>query len=135
MSTPDHRAESPRPSAALSAGARGIPDKTLPPGEWQVCPRCGDPLTTGCRPAAGICVVDPIEDGTHLIAPGTSALTDAEYAAQALAYGRGRDDEAAGNDIPAEYATTPCQCSDHVEPHTHPTPGAPGAPIATEGDL
>lgn len=30
----------------------------LPPGEWQVCPTCGDPLTTGCRPADGVCVVD-----------------------------------------------------------------------------
>lgn len=50
------------------------------PGEWQACPRCGDPLITGCRPAAGVCVVDPIEERTVLFAPGMSALTDEEYA-------------------------------------------------------
>jgi hypothetical protein len=79
MSTGHHPIESPNPPTAVSAGARGISDDTLTHG-YPSCPRCGDPLTTGCRPTAGICVVDPIEDGTHLIAPGTSALTDEEYA-------------------------------------------------------
>jgi hypothetical protein len=55
------------------------------PGEWQACPRCGDPLITGCRPAAGICVVDPDEGRTVLLAPGMSALTDEEYAHLAAA--------------------------------------------------
>lgn len=51
------------------------------PGEWQACPRCGDPLTTGCRPADGVCVVDPAEERVVLLAPGMSALTDEEWAA------------------------------------------------------
>lgn len=50
------------------------------PGEWQECPRCGDPLITGCRPAVGACVVNPAVEPTVLIAPGMSALTDEEYA-------------------------------------------------------
>lgn len=53
------------------------------PGEWQVCPHCGDPLTTGCLPSAGICVVDPYENPNLRYAPGTSALTDEEWAAHA----------------------------------------------------
>ncbi len=55
---------------------------TIPsaPGEWQACPRCGDPLITGCFPGAGICVVDPHEDSNLRYAPGMSALTDEEWA-------------------------------------------------------
>ncbi len=44
------------------------------------CPTCGDPVTSGCYPADGICaVVDDEPEAT--IAPGMSALTDGEWAA------------------------------------------------------
>lgn len=37
----------------------GLPIKPAPARDMssQVCPKCGDPLTTGCRPADGVCVV------------------------------------------------------------------------------
>lgn len=57
-----------------------IPDLHVP-----LCPTCGDPVTSGCYPADGICAVadeDELSDGRQvLLAPGMSALTDEEWAA------------------------------------------------------
>lgn len=53
-----------------------IPDLPVP-----LCPHCGDPLTTGCLPSAGICVVEPYENPNLRYAPGMSAVTDDEWAA------------------------------------------------------
>ncbi len=51
-----------------------------------LCPTCGDPVTSGCYPADGICAVvdDEDEPGAGrqtLLAPGMSALTDEEWTA------------------------------------------------------
>lgn len=52
-----------------------------------LCPTCGDPVTSGCYPADGICAVvdddeNEFETGRQtLLAPGMSALTDEEWAA------------------------------------------------------
>jgi hypothetical protein len=59
-----------------------IPDLNVP-----LCPTCGDPVTSGCYPAQGICAVVDDEDDdfaigrSTLLAPGMSALTDEEFAA------------------------------------------------------
>lgn len=54
-----------------------MPDMYVPP-----CPTCGDPVTSGCYPADGICAVVDVEDTSQPVeAPGMSALTDEEFAA------------------------------------------------------
>lgn len=55
-----------------------IPEINVP-----LCPTCGDPVTSGCYPADGICAVvgDEQSDVNAIEAPGMSALTDEEWAA------------------------------------------------------
>lgn len=53
-----------------------IPDIHVPQ-----CPRCGDPVTSGCYPADGICAVVDDDTPAPIEAPGMSALTDEEWAA------------------------------------------------------
>lgn len=55
-----------------------IPEISVP-----LCPTCGDPVTSGCYPADGICaVVEDEQPNVNAIeAPGMSALTDEEWAA------------------------------------------------------
>lgn len=47
------------------------------------CPTCGDPVTSGCYPAEGICAVaDDKDDKPEPIEmPGCVVLTDEEWAA------------------------------------------------------
>lgn len=53
-----------------------IPDIYVP-----FCPACGDPVTSGCYPAQGICAITDDDAAAPIEAPGNSALTDEEWAA------------------------------------------------------